>query len=362
MAVEDEMLALKKNGTWKLVDAPEGKKIVGCKWVFTVKCKLDGSVERYKTRLVAKGFTQTYGVDYQETFAPVAKINSVRILLSLAAAFDWPLHQLDVKNAFLNGDLEEEVFMSLPPGFAETEGKVCRLKKSLYGLKQSPRAWFERFGKMQIGLEAIWIGDLLQAIAHLLVKPGKNLTAEQLFSHDATTENCLRDNRILSICVHAGVLDQASKLSADKEKVTNLPASKKLGQNGKNSSTAGVLWQICGVMLPPQQNQVLAQQKIAALLQVPLCRSSNCAYEAAELNGDDESRDVNVKRTSKTEGGRKRRVVFDFSDEEDENEDAVNLVSADFPKAQYILASKESAKELVSEKKCKEDKMEVDEV
>ncbi|KAL3733912.1 hypothetical protein ACJRO7_023289 [Eucalyptus globulus] len=188
------------------------------------------------------------------------------------------------------------------------------------------------------------------------------LQAEQLFSHDATTENCLRDNRILSICVHAGVLDQASKLSADKEKVTNLPASKKLGQNGKNSSTAGVLWQICGVMLPPQQNQVLAQQKIAALLQVPLCRSSNCAYEAAELNGDDESRDVNVKRTSKTEGGRKRRVVFDFSDEEDENEDAVNLASADFPKAQYILASKESAKELVSEKKCKEDKMEVDEV
>ena len=86
-------------------------------------------------------------MDYEETFAPIAKINSVRILLSLAANRDWPLHQFDVKNAFLHGDLEEEVYMDVPPGFedSKTEGKVCRLKKSLYGLKQSPRAWFERF-------------------------------------------------------------------------------------------------------------------------------------------------------------------------------------------------------------------------
>ena len=150
LAVLEELNALKKNETWEIVDLPRDKKQVGCKWVFTIKCKADGSVERYKARLVAKGFTQTYGVDYQETFAPVAKLNSVRILLSLAANFNWPLHQLDVKNAFLNGELEEEVFMSLPPGFEEEHGrnKVCRLKKSLYGLKQSPRAWFERFGKV----------------------------------------------------------------------------------------------------------------------------------------------------------------------------------------------------------------------
>ena len=96
---------------------------------------------------MAKGFTQTYGVDYQETFAPVVKINSIRVLLSLAAKYNWPLHQLDIKNAFLNGDLEEEVFMIPPPGFEKVfdQHKVC--KKSLYGLKQSPRAWFERFGK-----------------------------------------------------------------------------------------------------------------------------------------------------------------------------------------------------------------------
>jgi hypothetical protein len=92
-------------------------------------------------------YSQTYGIDYDETFAPVAKMNTVRILISCAANFGWPLHQLDVKNAFLHGDLHEEVYMEVPPGLASfgTKGKVCRLKKSLYGLKQSPRAWFDRF-------------------------------------------------------------------------------------------------------------------------------------------------------------------------------------------------------------------------
>ena len=101
---------------------------------------------------MAKGFTQTYGIDYTETFAPVAKLNTVRILLSLAANLDWPLHQMDVKNAFLNGELEEEVFMTIPPGFSKgNEGKVCRLRKSLYGLKQSPRAWIDRFSRVMKG-------------------------------------------------------------------------------------------------------------------------------------------------------------------------------------------------------------------
>ena len=150
LAVMEEVNALEKNGTWDLVSISKNQKLVGCKWLFTVKFKADGSVERRKVRLVAKGFTQTYGVDYQETFAPVAKINTIRILLSLAVNFDWSLHQLDVKNAFLNGELEEEVFMCVPPGFENVYGldKVCKLKKSLYGLKQSPRAWFDRFGKV----------------------------------------------------------------------------------------------------------------------------------------------------------------------------------------------------------------------
>ena len=118
--------------------------------MFTIKSRADGSVERYKARLMAKGFTQTYGIDHQETFTLVIKINSIRVLMSLAMNSNWPLHQLDVQNDFLNEELEEEVFMSPPPGFEESfgDGNVCKLKMFLYGLKQSPRAWFERFGKV----------------------------------------------------------------------------------------------------------------------------------------------------------------------------------------------------------------------
>jgi len=154
-AMIEELEALAKNKTWELVSLPPGKKAVGCKWVFTVKQSPEGQIERYKARLVAKGYSQTYGIDYDETFAPVAKMSTVRTLVSLAANGGWKLHQLDVKNAFLHGDLVEEVYMEVPPGFGtkQTVGKVCRLKKSLYGLKQSPRAWFDRFRRAMVGME-----------------------------------------------------------------------------------------------------------------------------------------------------------------------------------------------------------------
>ena len=131
--------ALEKNGTWTLTDLPPGKRIVGCKWIFSVKYKADGNVERFKACLVAKGFTQSYGIGYQELFALVAKLNAIRALLSIAVNQDWPLYQLDVKNVFVNGDLAKEVYMDITPRFEDkfAKGKVCKLRKSLYGLKQS---------------------------------------------------------------------------------------------------------------------------------------------------------------------------------------------------------------------------------
>ncbi|RVW73201.1 Retrovirus-related Pol polyprotein from transposon RE1 [Vitis vinifera] len=148
-AMNEEMKSLQKNETWELVECPPGKKPVGCRWIYTVKYKADGSIKRFKARLVAKGYTQTYGIDYTETFAPVAKINTIRVLLSLAANLDWPLQQFDVKNAYLHGELSEEVYGSSTKmhGVKKQCQKVCKLKKSLYGLKQSPRAWFGRFTK-----------------------------------------------------------------------------------------------------------------------------------------------------------------------------------------------------------------------
>ena len=119
--------------------------MVGCKWIYKIKTRSDGSIKRYKARLVAKGFTQEYGIDYEETFAPVALISSVRALLAVAAASKWDLFQIDVKNAFLNGDLSEEVYMQPPLSLFVELNKVCHLRRALYGLKQAPRAWFAKF-------------------------------------------------------------------------------------------------------------------------------------------------------------------------------------------------------------------------
>lgn len=144
-AMKDEIDALEANGTWELTELPPGKKALGCRWVYKIKYKSDGSLERLKARLVVFGNHQVEGLDYGETFAPVVKMVTIRTFLAVAAVKGWELHQMDVHNAFLHGDLAEEVFMKLPPGFNRGhEGKVCRLKKSLYGLRQAPRCWFAK--------------------------------------------------------------------------------------------------------------------------------------------------------------------------------------------------------------------------
>lgn len=143
-AVGDETGSMERNHTWDEADLPPGKMAVSSKWVFTIKYFSTGKIERHKARLVARGFTQTYGDDYIETFAPVAKLHTIRVVLSLATNLEWELWQMDEKNAFFQGDLEEEVYMTPPPGLEErvTPGKVLRLRKAIYGLKQSPRAWY----------------------------------------------------------------------------------------------------------------------------------------------------------------------------------------------------------------------------
>jgi hypothetical protein len=145
IACLDEMKSHGVNGTWELVKKPEGVKAIPLKWVFTIKRDPYGNVERYKARVVAKGFMQREGIDYNDVYAPVGKHDTLRVLLALTAARDLELHQLDIKTAFLNGDLVEDIYAEQAPGF-EVGGKdtVCHLKKALYGLKQAPRAWYHK--------------------------------------------------------------------------------------------------------------------------------------------------------------------------------------------------------------------------
>ena len=139
--MKEELDASHKTGTWDLVDLLSRKTSIGCKWVFKIKTRSDGTVDCYKARLVAMGFTHKYGIDYEETFAPVAQLSSVRTFIAIYVARKWPLFQVDVKNAFRNGELSEEVYMKLPPDYSHPPGfphRVCQLRRTLYGLKQAP--------------------------------------------------------------------------------------------------------------------------------------------------------------------------------------------------------------------------------
>ena len=139
--MNDEIDSILSNNTWVLVDLPTGSKLIGCKWVFRRKDNTNGSIQTFKARLVEKGFKQREGVDYFDTYAPMARITSIRVLLTLTSIYKLIVHQMDVKTTFLNGDLNEEVYMEQLEGFVlpRNEKKVCKLVKSLYGLKQAPK-------------------------------------------------------------------------------------------------------------------------------------------------------------------------------------------------------------------------------
>ena len=146
-AVRSEMDSIMANGTWEITERPYGCKPLGCKWVFKKKLRPDGTIEKYKARLVAKGYDQQEEEDFFDTYSPVARLTTIRVLLSLAASHGLLVHQMDVKTAFLNGELKEEIYMQQPDGFVidGQERKVCRLIKSLYGLKQAPKQWHDKF-------------------------------------------------------------------------------------------------------------------------------------------------------------------------------------------------------------------------
>ncbi|KZV18416.1 hypothetical protein F511_19192 [Dorcoceras hygrometricum] len=151
------------NDVWDLVTLPKGAKPIGCKWIFKTKRDSKGNVERFKARLVAKGFTQKEGIDYKETFSPVSSKDSFRIIMALVAHFDLELHQMDVKTAVLNGDIDETIYMRQPEGFVsgDPDNMVCKLKKSIYGLKQASRQWYFKFHQVIIsfGFEMNMVDD-----------------------------------------------------------------------------------------------------------------------------------------------------------------------------------------------------------
>jgi transposase InsO family protein len=203
-AMDSEMTSLEKAGTYKLVSLPANRVAIGCKWVYKTKRGADGSIIKHKARLVAKGYLQKFGVDYDETYAPVARYPSIRAILALTAHHDWELHQMDVKSAYLNGDLEEDIYMTQPEGYV-VPGKdhlVCKLDKSLYGLKQAGRTWhlkidvtLQRQGFTPLDADhcvytkqdgqcitiiALYVDDLLIACSSLseLLEVKKRLTAQ----------------------------------------------------------------------------------------------------------------------------------------------------------------------------------------
>lgn len=233
-AMRHEYDALMKNNTWTLVPESEAANLVGCKWIFRTKYKADGSIERLKARLVAKGFHQRPGLDYSDTFSPVVKAPTVRLIMTIAITQRWPLRQLDINNAFLQGKLSEDVFMQQPPGFVDPTlpNHVCKLKKAIYGLKQAPRAWYIELRNYLLGVgfintisdSSLFIFNGSQHIIYLLVYvddiivTGSNEDMVTRFISTLAARFSLKDLGMLSYFLGVEVLSQPSGIFLSQRK------------------------------------------------------------------------------------------------------------------------------------------------
>ncbi|CAL9003035.1 unnamed protein product [Prunus brigantina] len=282
-AMENEIEMIEKNKTWELVDRPTDKPVIGVKWVYKTKLNLDGTVQKNKARLVAKGYSQKPGIDFNETFAPVAKLDTIRTLVALAAQKGWKLFQLDVKSAFLNGVLHEKVYVDQPPGFMvkNKEDKVYRLKKALYGLKQAPRSWYEEINsyftkagfqrspsKATLYVKAAESGSIIVSLyVDDIIYTGSSKTLMMEFKTEMMRQNEMIDLGLLHHFLGLGVIQTESYIFVHQKKyaktlldkfgfkdckavVTPLSMNEKLSKEDESEQAdEGVYRQIVGSLL-----------------------------------------------------------------------------------------------------------------
>uniref|UniRef100_H3H8U2 Integrase catalytic domain-containing protein n=1 Tax=Phytophthora ramorum TaxID=164328 RepID=H3H8U2_PHYRM len=248
-ACDSECDSLLKNDTWDVVPLPKGRKAIGCRWVFRVKENQAGEIERFKARLVAKGFSQKYGIDYDETFAPVAKFTSIRIVLSLAAKYGLKLHQMDVKTAFLNGVLDEDIYMAQPDGYVDEDhpDHVCKLKRSLYGLKQSPRMWNQTIDDFMLKLgfkkcesdHCIYLKHVVKVLTNEHIKRQGEKTATVKTEDAAKAFNTDRESRQ---CTYCGKLGHTVDKCWTKQKDENRGPRRGGNGNGRGRGANNAQW------------------------------------------------------------------------------------------------------------------------
>jgi len=267
-AMEEEMLMIQKNKTWELVERPKDRKVIGVKWVYRTKLNADCSINKYKARLVVKGYAQIFGVDYSDTFAPVARLDTIRLLLAIASQKGWKVFQLDVKSAFLNGVLQEEIYVEQPDGFVVQgeEDKVYLLKRALYGLKQAPRAWYSRIDDH---LQSLGFTKSLSEATLYVKQKGNDVLIVSLYVDD-----------ILVTGNHARLIEEFKQEMTDVFEMTDL----------------GLMTYFLGMEVKQSQNEVFICQKkyakeILKKFQMEECKATSTPMNQKEKLGKEDGTD-----------------------------------------------------------------------